>query len=406
MLRTGSVCASLLYKYLTSSSDATIDKSDKYQQNLLKVKMLAETFADYGGVLSKISQMVNYAYGIHDSEVYSQCKPINEKKTKEFLESELLEFDDELISYETEVFKSGSVGQVHRAVFKDGRDIVIKVQYVGLKQIFDSDLFVLDSIVKFLFTDALINDAIGDIKRQLYEELDYRIEARNQTLLRDFWKDNDHIKIPKVIPELCNEKLLSMEYIPDAESLSEFLDSASKPEIKIIGDLIIRFMFENLFKYQLIYTDVHYGNFLIKDKRILYVLDFGSVNYVDDAIFQYLPTLLRSVYLQEKELFYGTMEKLGVITKERPLSEESKDYMWNYFQLQFCPWITEDEEFEFCEGWVDKCGSRNVSLMDEWVLPSNMIWLNKFCHGFTHIIGKMNFKGNYIKMFQDLGVYP
>jgi predicted unusual protein kinase regulating ubiquinone biosynthesis (AarF/ABC1/UbiB family) len=368
--------------------------------------MLAETFADYGGVLSKISQMVNYAYGIHDSEVYSQCKPINEKKTKEFLESELLEFDDELISYETEVFKSGSVGQVHRAVFKDGRDIVIKVQYVGLKQIFDSDLFVLDSIVKFLFTDALINDAIGDIKRQLYEELDYRIEARNQTLLRDFWKDNDHIKIPKVIPELCNEKLLSMEYIPDAESLSEFLDSASKPEIKIIGDLIIRFMFENLFKYQLIYTDVHYGNFLIKDKRILYVLDFGSVNYVDDAIFQYLPTLLRSVYLQEKELFYGTMEKLGVITKERPLSEESKDYMWNYFQLQFCPWITEDEEFEFCEGWVDKCGSRNVSLMDEWVLPSNMIWLNKFCHGFTHIIGKMNFKGNYIKMFQDLGVYP
>ena len=195
MLRTGSVCASLLYKYLTSS-DNTIDKSDKYQQNLLKVKMLGETFADYGGVLSKISQMINYAYGIHNCDVYSKCKPINEKKTKEFLESELLEFDDDLISYNKEVFKSGSIGQVHKAIHKDGRDIVIKVQYAGLKQIFDGDLQILDLIANYLFTEANINDAMSDIKKQLYEELDYRIEARNQLLFKKLWQNDCDINIP------------------------------------------------------------------------------------------------------------------------------------------------------------------------------------------------------------------
>ena len=406
MLRTGSVCASLLYKYLTTSADETIDKSDKYQQNLLKVKMLAETFANYGGVLSKISQMVNYAYGIHNSTVYSECKPINTKKTKDFLESELLEFDDELISYDREVFKSGSVGQVHRAIFKDGRDIVIKVQYTGLKQIFDGDLFVLDMIANFLFTDANINDAMSDIKKQLYEELDYRIEARNQSLLRNLWQENNSIKIPILIPELCNEKLLSMEYIDGAQSLNEFLDCATKPEVKVIGDLMIQFMFENLFKHKLIYTDVHYGNFLIKDKTILHVLDFGSIHYIDESVFTFLPVLMRAIYLNDKEVFYDIFEQLGVITKERPLTEESKEYMWSYFQLQFQPWILEDEEFEFSEAWVDECGLRNVSLMNEWILPANMIWLNTICHGFTHIIAKMNFKGNYIQMFKDLGVYP
>jgi hypothetical protein len=43
--------------------------------------------------------------------------------------------------------------------------------------------------------------------------------------------------------------------------------------------------------------------------------------------------------------------------------------------------------------------------MKEWLLPTNIIWLNKLCHGFTHILGKMNYKGNYISLFQELGVY-
>ena len=79
--------------------------------------------------------------------------------------------------------------------------------------------------------------------------------------------------------------------------------------------------------------------------------------------------------------------------------------MWEYFNLHLSPWILKEGEFEFNSEWVDACGMRNVDLMNEWVLPPNMVWLNKLCHGFTHIIGKMNFKGNYINLFQELGVY-
>lgn len=403
MLRSGSICASLLYKYLTTTDD-TVDKSDKYQKNLLKVKMLADTFSSYGGILSKISQMINYAYGIHDSDVYSDCKPINENKTKEFLESELLEFDDDIASYERKVFKSGSVGQVHRAVHRDKRDIVIKVQYVGLKEIFDSDSFILDSIVKYLFTDANIKDAMADIRCQLYEELDYTIEAKNQMFMKEIWdKEGVDIKIPDIVPELCNTKILTMEYISDTESLNQFLDTSSKEDIKVIGDLIIRFMFVNLFKYGLIYTDVHYGNFLVKDKKILYVLDFGSIHHIDKRINSYLGCLMNSIYIEDKDQFYYIMETLGVIP-EKGISTESREYMWEYFRLQFRPWIT-DELFEFTNEFVDECALRNVALMNEWVLPAKMIWLNKLCHGFSHIIGKMNFKGNYLDMFRELGVY-
>ena len=403
MLRSGSICASLLYKYLTTNDDA-IDKSDKYQKNLLKVKVLSETFANYGGILSKISQMINYAYGVHNSDVFSECKPVNQKKTRDFLESEMLEFDDDIISYETSVYKSGSVGQVHKAIFKDNREIVIKVQYVGLKEIFDNDIYILDSIANYLFTDLNIKDAMKDIKKQLYEELDYRIEARNQNHMKELWKDDAFIKIPDLIPELCNEKILTMEYIAGVESLNEFLDRAAEEEIKHIGDLIIRFMFVNLFKHGLIYTDVHYGNFLIKDRKTLYILDFGSVHHVDRKVHSYLGCMLNAVYIGDKEQFYYIMEKLGVIPEDKRISPESEDYMWEYFNLQFRPWTTHDE-FQFCNDFVDECGLRDVTLMNEWVLPAKMIWLNKLCHGFTHIIGKMNFKGNYIDLFKELHVY-
>jgi predicted unusual protein kinase regulating ubiquinone biosynthesis (AarF/ABC1/UbiB family) len=407
MLRSGSICASLLFNYLTTSSvESTGDtKEDIYRQNLLKVRVLGETFSNYGGVLSKISQMVNYSYGIHNSDVYSNCKPINSEKTVTFFLNEILEFEDELISYDSEVFKSGSVGQIHKAVYKDGRNIIFKVQYVGLVDIFESDIYVLDTIAKYLFTDVNVTEGMLDIKKQLYEELDYRIEAKNQLYLRKCWENDAIIKIPNIIPELSNEKILCMEFVEKGESLNEFVDSSTIDEITFIGNQIIRFMFTNLFKYKVIYTDVHYGNFIIEDKSILHVLDFGSVNYIEEDIYNYLFIILKSLFDGNKDTFYQVMEDMGVInSKTKPLSQESYDYMWEYFILILAPWICK-EEFQFTEKWVDDCGVRDMELMKDWILPPNVIWLNKLCHGFTHVIGKMNFKGNYIKLFTELNVF-
>jgi predicted unusual protein kinase regulating ubiquinone biosynthesis (AarF/ABC1/UbiB family) len=405
MFRSGSICASLLYNYLTAPSGDSGDKQDAYHQNILKVKVLGDTFSNYGGILSKISQMVNYTYGIHDSDVYSNCKPINTEKTTEFFENVILEFEDELQSYDTTVFKSGSVGQVHRAVYKDGRDIVFKVQYVGLSEIFQSDIFVLNSIAKYLFTDVNLNEGMADVKKQLFEELDYRIEAKNQVYLTKCWEGDEFIRIPKLIPDLCNEKILCMEFVSVGESLADFLDSSCKEEeITNIGNQIIRFMFTNLFKHQIIYTDVHYGNFIVENKSILHVLDFGSVNYIDDNIHKQLFILLKAVYDGDKEVFYQAIEDMGVTDPKTPLSDESLAYMWNYFNVILGPWVTKDT-FEFTGEWVDKCGYRDVEIMKDWILPANVVWLNKLCHGFTHVIGKMNFKGNYNSLFSELGVY-
>lgn len=409
MIRSGKICASLLYNYIASAFEKKEEEeenskdfgNDKYQNDLKKIKVLGETFASYGGVLSKISQMVNYSYGVFDTNVYSECVLINPEKTIKSLQSEMLEFDDEVLSYDSDVFKSGSVGQVHRAVYKDGSDIVIKVQYADIDEIFDSDLNIVEMIGKFLFYSNIVK-AMDEVRNQIKLELDFRNEAKNQTILYDCWKSDPHIRIPKVIDSIVGDKILAMEFIKEGESLVEFIKSSSKDEINFIGNQLVKFMFTNLFTHHLIYTDVHYGNFIIQNKSKMVVLDFGNVYFVDTKQRDQLAMLLRSLYTQDMDAFYNNMIDLGIMSPE--ISEESKDYMWEFFNLNMKPWITK-EEFTFSEEWLDQCSDKKVKLLKEWLLPPNIVWLNKLVHGFAHVLGGMHITGNWNDLFKELGVY-
>jgi predicted unusual protein kinase regulating ubiquinone biosynthesis (AarF/ABC1/UbiB family) len=412
MIRSGKICASLIYNYLAAAfskddeDDIDADKdggNEKYQKDLGKIKVLGETFASYGGVLSKISQMVNYSYGVFDTNVYSECVLINPEKTRKILESEMLEFDDEIQSYDIEVFKSGSVGQVHKAVYKDGTDIVIKVQYHGIDELFDSDMKIVEMIGKFLFYSSISN-AIDEVKKQIKLELDFRNEAKNQIFLEKCWENDPYIKIPKVYETIVGDKIIAMELIKNGQSLTEFIKTSTEDEINFFGNQLIRFMFTNLFKHNLIYTDVHYGNFIIQDKTKMVVLDFGNVYYLDKAQQHQLRMLLKSLYNQDKDVFYNTMTEMGIISSDVPISEESRDYMWVYFNLNMKPWIS-DEGFHFSDEWLEECSHKKVNLLKEWLLPSNIVWLNKLVHGFAHILGTIKVKGCWTPLFKELGVY-
>ena len=197
-----------------------------------------------------------------------------------------------------------------------------------------------------------------------------------------------------------------MEFVKNGQSMTDFMDTATQEEISFVGNNMIRFMFTNLFKHKLIYTDFHYGNFIIEDKKKVHVLDFGSVHYVDETLHKHLFDLLDSIYMDDEDWFFQVVEKMGIIDLDKhDISEESTKYMWDYFRLNMKPWITVDENFTFTDEWVDQCGVKNMNLMKEWLLPSNVVWLNKFTHGFTHILAKMKVTGNYIDMFRQLGVY-
>lgn len=402
MLRSGSICISFLYKYLTSENKTEDEGGYKtLEKRSNKLKCLSDTFQNYGGVLAKLSQILSSDN--EDHKVFSECKPFSEQKTIEFLKKEYNNNNDFFKNIEEidfNVYKSGSVGQVHKAIYKnnsENNNIVLKVQYVGLLEQVKTDLFILDQVTNYLFSFSDLSNAMLDIKTKLHEELDYKIELSNQLLMNKIWSNDINIKIPKIIPELCNDKILGMEYI-DAYSLTYFINNSTQEEKNNIAKILIRFIFTNIYKHKIFYSDIHYGNFLVKNNEELYAMDFGCLINLDDQLYSNLINLHLSVLDENIDLFYKILEDMKIINNS--ISEKSKIYLYDYFKLQYTPFIS--EYFEFNEEWLLKSDYKDTELMKEWNLPPNMVYLNKIPFGLYNILTKLKAKGNFKIIFDEL----
>jgi predicted unusual protein kinase regulating ubiquinone biosynthesis (AarF/ABC1/UbiB family) len=395
MIRTTSICTSLLYNYLLSDSDTVDNDGKQLGKKAQKLRCLSDTLQSYGGVLSKLSQML--LLDNQNSNVFSDCEPYSRDKTinffKKFIDGNT---SSDLKHVDFSVYKSGSIGQVHKAMYKN-KSIVFKVQYVGLAEQTQTDLNMLDTITSYLYYFSDMKNAMVDIKTTMYDELDYKMEAKNQILMRKLYKDSKYIEIPEIIPSLCTNKVLGM-YFVKGKSLRDFISNSSQTEKNKIGMCIVKFIFGNIYKHGILYSDAHYGNFLVKDNSTLCVLDFGCLHYLNKELHKNMCDLHISIRNKDKKLFLALVEKLGIIDKN--ISRESCEYMYKYFCIQYEPWTSDN--FEFTEKWLDMATEKNTELMKEWTLPQNMVYMNKIPYGLFHVLTKLKLKGNFLKVFDEM----
>ncbi len=125
---------------------------------------------------------------------------------------------------------AASIGQVHRAITPDGRDVAVKVQYPGVKDAIESDLDAAE-VMYAMFSAMMLKglDAKGlvdELRARMREELDYRLEARNITEFEYRFQGHPWVRIPKLVPEFSTEHLLTTEWI-DGLNFDEFRKSES-----------------------------------------------------------------------------------------------------------------------------------------------------------------------------------
>lgn len=404
MIRTGSICVSLIYNYLKSQHNKQSDGSKDLENKASTLNCIRETFENYGGVFSKLAQLLCLGdENESDNKVFSECKPVNTEKTIEYLKTEFKnnkDFFHNIKSIDFEVFKSGSVGQVHKGKLHDDTDIILKVQYVGLSEQIKSDLVILEQIINFLYSFSDLTNALKDIKKQINEELDYNTEYKNQQIMKELWKDDDGIKIAELLP-ICSTNIIGMHFIK-GESLNDFILNSTQEQKNDIAVKLIKFTFFNIYKNNTFYSDIHYGNFLITDKSVLNVMDFGCLNEISDSILLNFKKLNKALRNDDEELFYESVYSLGLI--DEMTSIESKEYVYEYLKIQYSPW-TKNEVFYFDREFLDKSMYKNTDLMKEWKIPPSMVYLNKIPYGLFHVLTKLNASGNFSLIFDDLIEY-
>lgn len=189
-------------------------------------------------------------------------------------------------SFNVRPIAAASIGQVHRAMLKDGRDVAIKVQYPGVAQSIDSDVANVTTLIKLsglLPKGFEIDPYVEEARKQLHEETDYLLEASHLRKFQGLLGETDRYELPQVHEDLTVPSILTMSFV-ESQPLETVAALDQDLRNQIAADLI-DLVLRELFDFGLVQTDPNYANFRFNPAaRRLVLLDFGATRTIDKEI--------------------------------------------------------------------------------------------------------------------------
>jgi len=212
------------------------------------------------------------------------------------------EWRSQFISFDDTPAAAASIGQVHRAVWKDGRAVAVKVQYPGAGRALISDFTQLARVGRLfgvLMPGLDVKPLLDELRDRVAEELDYRLEAQAQQAFAEAYAGDPDIYVPPVVAG--TDHVLVTEWM-DGTPLSKIISGGTQAQRDRAGILFTRFLFSGPARAGLLHADPHPGNFRLLDDGRLGVLDFGAVDRLPDGLPPFLGRLLRIMHDPEPDV--------------------------------------------------------------------------------------------------------
>ncbi len=198
--------------------------------------------------------------------------------------------------FEARPIAAASIGQVHRAVTRDGRVLAIKVQYPGVAESIDADVDNVATLLKM--SGALprgldIAPLLAEAKLQLAEETDYLREGEQMTLFGRLLSDTPEVVVPSLDPDLSTSRVLAMTYL-EGDPI-ESLETAPQTQRDAVMKTLMAVVLRELFEFGVMQTDPNFANYRVQPTTgRLVLLDFGAARPVDGATTDGYRELLRA----------------------------------------------------------------------------------------------------------------
>jgi predicted unusual protein kinase regulating ubiquinone biosynthesis (AarF/ABC1/UbiB family) len=202
---------------------------------------------------------------------------------------------------------AASIGQVHEAVWNDGRRVAVKIQYPGAGRALIGDFNQLaraGRLFGLLMPGLDVKPLLEELKDRVAEELNYELEAMSQQMFADAYAGDPDIYIPNVV--LGTDQVLVSEWM-DGTPLSRVISDGSKEDRDRVGILLVRFLFSGPSRAGLLHADPHPGNFRLLDDGRLGVLDFGAVDRLPGGLPPLFGRLLRIMHDDDADI--GEVER-------------------------------------------------------------------------------------------------
>ncbi len=291
---------------------------------------VAATLGTMKGVLMKLGQMASYVDdGLSPaarrtlSRLQDSVPPMSPELAAGVITEELGRPPEEVFAtWDPQPIAAASIGQVHRAITRDGRAVAVKVQYPGIAETIEADLGNVALLRRMLKITAPAQDVdalIAELRERIAEELDYRREARNQQLFAGFFDGHPTIHVPRIVPELSTRRVVTSELV-DGARFAE-LASWSQAERDLAAETIYRFVFRSLYEAHAFNGDPHPGNYLFHGGGRVTFLDFGLVKHFTDEEMAPLAAMVKHLCVDDDpEGFRQAMVRAGFLVPDAPVS--------------------------------------------------------------------------------------
>jgi predicted unusual protein kinase regulating ubiquinone biosynthesis (AarF/ABC1/UbiB family) len=251
---------------------------------------LTETLADLRGAAMKLGQLLSLQGEgllpprLRDAlaQLQNHAHFMPEAQVRQVLAHELgRDWKKRFAEFDFEPLAAASIGQVHAATARDGRDLALKLQYPGVERSIDGDVDNLALLLRGLRLMPAgfdLDAVIPELKEELRREADYSREARSQEQYRAFVGDDPGVLVPKVHGDLSTRRVLASDRVRALPI--EDLRSPEHPQRRRdeAGTKLLRLVFRELFAFRFVQTDPNFANYLYEPKQErVALLDFGAV---------------------------------------------------------------------------------------------------------------------------------
>jgi predicted unusual protein kinase regulating ubiquinone biosynthesis (AarF/ABC1/UbiB family) len=346
-----------LGKRLTGKSKAEVNAElmDKAAQQLFTVLgELKGGAMKVGQALSVMEAAIPEQYGKPYREALTKLQkdapPLPAAKVHRVLDQQLgTKWRERFSSFDDNPAASASIGQVHKAVWHDGREVAVKIQYPGADEALRADLKTMQrmiGVLRQLCPGADVDGVVDELIERTEMELDYRLEAENQRAFATAYEGDPKFLIPHIVASA--PKVLIAEWI-DGIPMSQIIREGTVEQRDRMGTLLGELTYSAPQRLEMMHGDAHPGNFMLMADQKMGVIDFGAVAPLPGGLPVELGHMLRYALDKDYDNLVATMEEIGFIQPGEKVSlREIDDMLRQYVEP------VQTEVFHFTRKWLQK----------------------------------------------------
>jgi predicted unusual protein kinase regulating ubiquinone biosynthesis (AarF/ABC1/UbiB family) len=373
---------------------------------------VAEELGSMKGVLMKLGQMASYidddmplTFRAAMARLQHRAPPMSEGLASSVIREELGDEPERIFArWDPIPFAAASIGQVHRAITRQGRAVAVKVQYPGIARSMTSDLLnvgLLRRIAGAAFPGLDTRALVDELGERLKEEVDYSLEAGNQELFARYFAGHPFIHVPAVVRELSTARVLTSELV--AGSNFEELQTWNQHERDMAAETIYRFVFRSLYRLHAFNGDPHPGNYLFHGRGRVTFLDFGlTKRFTDDDLAPLIDGVRFMVIDGDGEGFRKAMERAGFLRAGAPVTTQAVIDRFGHFYGTVMRDASMTITPAYASAIVKRFFDARSPLAPYSDVPRTYAILQRINLGLYAVLGSLNATANWRRLAEEL----